>query len=540
MRKDNTTLRDSLVLALLTVFHFVNNLIWLRLDHYPPVDDEAFHLQKCFMYRDVLSGSFSGIGSRLLNVDRLYPPLMPLFSAVTSFLTGRSTTNALIMTNSLFLAGIFICVYLIGRRLGNGRIGLIAAALLSLYPMFFHLGKMFMLETALSFFVVCGVLVLMKTDGFRNTGQSFVFGLVSGLGLLAKQSYAVYVLPMAAAAMFVALNSARREFMPRVRPGRIVLNFLFSAAVCAWLAGLWYFPRWQVMVPLLVRASADSSVVPHQIPIFSFESFLFYPRMLVNEQMLLFFFLVFLYTLRKSVRSLRQKDGWMLYCWIAAPYLLFTLIKNKFWYYTACSLPAFAIFSALGIDAIASPKSKRTALFLIFAFGVCQFFLISYTGPWKKWPFLDPAPVRVFPWHMNDILRGVRYYPQPGEWNVGRIVERVGIEAAGRKKFFLAIDEREGNLLAQKGNPYKDYYAGCNFEGLRYEFLRRNLRFRIIRLANLKDDKSRDTLLFIISVKELEDLSLSKGMKATDFALSAEFRMPDQTSVFLYKRKDNI
>jgi len=526
------------ILGILILFHLVNNYIWLRLNQRPPIDDEAKHLINSLQYLDIISKPSFAMFSKLVKVDSLYPPFFPLIAAFLGLIFGKSTI-VLIMTNVLFLSGIFLCLYFIGLKMRDKRLGVLASFLLSLYPMFFHLGRMFMLSIALCFMVTASITLLMYSEGFRKRIISILFGIFCGLGLLTKQSYIIFII----GPLFFLLSTSFLSGEQRIRL-KITVNCLLFLLVVGVLLFLWYLPNIKAMLPLFLNAAFDTMLVPHDIPVFSLRSFLFYFELLINDQILFFFFLIFILSLFIIFRKKKERYFYIFFIWIILPYCILTLVKNKFWYYTVPYLPAIAFISSYGILNIDRNYLRRILIILISAIGFLQFFFISYTryghvslhiGIHTETKELAAADIFLAP--MKNILEGVTYYPQKGDWKINVITARIVNESYSTPA--IGFYRFDANLEARK-NPQKeviisklDSYVGANFEALRYSLELKGIPYRTT-LLGYAQDKTLGEIDFIISPFDLKNIDDS-GFKIDDYMLLESFVMPDKSEVYLYK-----
>ncbi|MDD5156143.1 MAG: glycosyltransferase family 39 protein, partial [Candidatus Omnitrophica bacterium] len=529
------------ILLLLTLFFGVNNYLWLRLNQRPPVDDEAAHLISALRYVTVISGPQAGKLLQLLKVDHTYPPLSALSAALVSFLFGKSTV-VFIMSNLIFLFGIFVCLYLIGIKMGDRRVGVLASILLSFYPMFFQLSRMFMIEIALCFMVVASIAALLYSEGFKKLIPSIACGVLLGTGLLTKQFYIIFI---AGPLLLAALDSLlKADAVTRWRIGRNIGAFL---AIGIFIAAPWYTLNLKHMLRLGPGYLFDPNYVPWDIPVLSFRSLFFYPDTLLNNQVLWFFFLLFIAAL--FILAKRKKDGlfFLLLLWIIVPYIFFTFLKNKFLYYTMASLPAIALITAEGIMRIKRNSVKKAIICALLIIGLVQYFSISYV----RHRYLAfhigfdtdiPAQakfLRISFFPMTDILAGVKYFPQKGDWKYDAIAKRIASESGGAFCNVVVYDI-DPNFESKKNHPgaviltkFKNY-GGANPYGLSYYFALGGLPHRVIPLSSYPQGNTNNKVHFIISPLDLKQDS--RGIiKAQNYSLIEEFIMSDASKVYLYK-----
>lgn len=533
-----------LALCALILFHGVNNYIWWKLNTRPLIDDEAAHLITCLQYLKVISQHAFNMVSGIMHVDNLYPPFLGCTAAVFGLIFGKSTI-VFPMANILFLAGIFFCLYLIGRKMGDFRLGVLASCILSLYPMFFHLSRMFMLEIAVCFMVIASITALIYSEGFKKRAASTLFGVFLGLGLLTKQYTIVFIIgPL----LFVFIYSFFKEGNRLTK--KILLNILLSFLMGISIASLWYVPNFkQTFLRLNISAFAPSAV-PEDIRVFSKRSAFYYLDMLINGQILLFFSLIFVAAFFIGFRRIKDKFLFLCLSWILFPYIVFTLFKNKFYYYTMAYLPAVAIISAHGILNITHKILRRVMLSVILIVGFFQFFVISYVDFSDREPFLNlnfyldfgnkkqptyfiKTKLMILP--SIQILRGVRYHPLRGDYKINDIILRIAQESMGKKVSLWLPHFVDGNMLAKINAPIRDNYFGVNSTCFMYNLISRSIPCEIKNLNDFKGTKYKDNTEFILSPDIFENINFY-SINIKEFLLLETFVMPDGTNVYLYKR----
>jgi 4-amino-4-deoxy-L-arabinose transferase-like glycosyltransferase len=178
-----------IALAFLWLFHAVNNWLWLAANVFPTGWDAPRHLTRLRMYDRILEhvdvvSLFRAVTFNAGNWGH-YPPLFHFLALSLQRLLGVSEDVAA-MTNVIYMAVLLFSVYGVGTRMFNGQIGLLAACLVSLFPMSFSMSRYFYLDYALVAAVALNVYLLLRTNGFESRKHSLLFGLGLGLGMLTK------------------------------------------------------------------------------------------------------------------------------------------------------------------------------------------------------------------------------------------------------------------------------------------------------------------------------------------------------------------
>jgi 4-amino-4-deoxy-L-arabinose transferase-like glycosyltransferase len=245
-RKVGSTWAERLVPWLLiggvTLFHAANNWVWLVQNVTWTGWDKPRHLAWSLNYAQMLSHPTITSLFDVMVSDPIRPALFPASAAIMYGLFGRSADVA-VMTNVIYLAIALAATYGIGQRWGGRWLGLVSAALLAFFPMFYSMSRYFYLEFALTAMVTLSVYLLLATNGFQRRGMSLLFGLSLGLGLLTKRTFAIFIVgPVLAVILTSGLVPALWKRLGR-RP-----QIYWKKAVIALVGGLvpaaiWYFPN---------------------------------------------------------------------------------------------------------------------------------------------------------------------------------------------------------------------------------------------------------------------------------------------------------
>jgi MFS family permease len=517
------------ILVILVLFLGISNFIWLSLNQMPPLDDDGFHIARCIKILNIVTNSPLFDTYRITFDNNLYPPLFHFVAAICAFVFGKSIV-VLIMSNLIFVCLAFFSLYLIGLKLGDGRIGLLASFLLLSYPVFFYLSRCFLLEIAVCSIVIASIAALMYSEGFRKVIPSAIFGFFLGLGMLTKRYYVVFI---AGPAFFLLFNSLLKERSKK----RVFLNFIFALSLGVAIAALWYVPNFSKMLPLLISAASDSSLAPLDLSGFSFKNILFYFNLIFNGQILLFFFLTFLFSAFICFRKVERRYSFLLLSWMIIPYIIFTLFRNKYYYYTQSYLPAIALITAYGLLNIRRAFFRRIVILFVVCAGLFQFIVISYFNlkQNKLTLSLRNPYVRILPINLTSIQAKKEYYPQSerqGRDVMGKIAAKINHNCPGKIAKILII-EHDANYLLRRGIKIRDNFEVANYGGFKgYSYLVGS-RFDIFGVNFSKMKIIEDQLDFIISPEKLENIDVYSSKKG-DYALFDSFIMRDGSVVYLY------
>ncbi len=232
------------LLAFLAAFHLAANWLWSAANQVIFGADRTFHLVSSLAYYDILkAGADPSSLFAALTLSDYYPPLVHVGIAASYALFGVSADVAA-LTNSLYLVLLLLAVYGIGERLAGPWIGLLAATLLSLFPIVFSMSRYTYVDFALTSMVAVNVCLLLRSDGFARRGYSLLYGLSFGLGMLVKWTFVVFALPplvalLASPGLLAGVPAGLRLALGSRR--RLLVAALIALAV----TGLWFVPNVQ-------------------------------------------------------------------------------------------------------------------------------------------------------------------------------------------------------------------------------------------------------------------------------------------------------
>jgi Dolichyl-phosphate-mannose-protein mannosyltransferase len=359
---------------------------WVAIDRRPPEWDHANHLERALRCTgDLRAGDVSAILER----SSFYPPLAPCVAGALCFVLppDAAATAALV----LFLAVGMLAVYLLGRRLAGGTTGVAAALLFGGAPFVVYSTLFFQLDLPLASMVALALVALLVSEDFTRLGVALGVGVVCGLGLLTKPTFALYVLPVAVLLL--------------VRGGRGALPGVALATVLAAALSLpWFGPRLLGLgAQVDARAFAQAAEAGQPAP-FTLAALTFYVRNLGNQ-----FGLGATLLAAAGLIVAVWRRQWFLLAAALPPFLVLEVIRNKNLRYSLPILGALAVVSALALDALPG-RVRRVVAIALIALGVVQVSAIT-TGvppntllPWVRTWWVPSAVVSRADWRHREIL----------------------------------------------------------------------------------------------------------------------------------------
>jgi len=344
------------------------NFVFLSFDATPPHWDASNHLLSALDYRELLVSAVQGqaggpiaVLKQLVHVDKMvYPPLFPLVAGV---LSPDETARSLIMVNSLFLAVLLFSVFQIGRRLHSEFAGVLAAALIATYPMVMHLARDFMVDFSMLAMTALSAALIVSSDRYRIPLVTFLFGATTALGLLAKPTYASFVVVPAAYTLMLALMRLR---FPAERPARIRgLAWLAGGLVVgALVTAAWYIPNWETVRGEAMRIANSN---PIGFGVWDANSLVYYLNVLMIDQLGLPFVALFIFGALTARRHVTAEQFWFLLSWILGLYAIATLPPYKGTGQDIGIFIPIAVISAIGLVELRRFRMAACAAVLTFA-----------------------------------------------------------------------------------------------------------------------------------------------------------------------------
>ncbi len=469
MKSDRTrwVLNSSVIfLALLILFHVICNLIIVVKDNAPLRWDGGDYFYRSLRYYDVLSRPTPDFLDRFLAVSPYRPPLFLLTSVPLYAVFGRSPDVG-VMTNLLFLVVLILSTYGIGKILQGVETGLMAALVVSMFPLLFGLSRSYWVDYALTAMVSLSMYLMLRTDCFKNRKYVYLFGLSAGLGMLTKWTYFIFLLGPFVYFLFLPSADGEKALKERLKQG--TLSILIGMAVAAF----WYVPNGldvgRKLLGLAFGARGTEATRFEQLGetigpsgLFNPASLLYYAGKMVNEQITLVYTLIFAGLTVFLFRKDRSKILWIL-LWIAVPVLVFTLIKNKTERNTVPMLPAISLLIGLGVMTIDRRVLRRTMAALVCVWGVFYFCVSSYGAPYPLWKLsLRTRIGEVVFFQRPENTSYALYRPDRQEWKIDAILDAIRSNADDRSDERVVLIPRDA--ITWMSLQYSSYLRGLPFK----------------------------------------------------------------------------
>lgn len=355
------------LLILLSIFLVITHMSWLANDLRPPSWDASAHLNLCLQYRDVLQQSQGHIFRNLLNVTGYYPPIYHL-SALPFMAFFNYSLSVACLVNLLYLLILIWATYGIGKKLYNEHTGSLAAFLVAVYPYIVHITNTFVIDLALTSMVTLGIYLYLRSEDFTKKWPSILFGAVCGIGVLVKWTYIFFLAgPL--------LYTGWRFFTVKADKKNIRQNIIIAKAIALVIALPWYTFNLIRFIRYSIRFSGIGANEGDPV-ILSLSSWLYYGKNLLLQVQPVFLVLFIIGLVVYLVTWKRQNK--VLLWWIAVPYIILTLIRNKDERYTLPFLAAISIISCFWLVNIRKDVIRYILVSLVMVFGITQYFVTSF------------------------------------------------------------------------------------------------------------------------------------------------------------------
>jgi 4-amino-4-deoxy-L-arabinose transferase-like glycosyltransferase len=348
-------IRHRFLLAASLLYLVAANLIWIARDDRPPYWDMADKQIGALRIYDAVANSGIRAIAAIPFLTGAYPPLYHSVIAASYVLFGK-TLDAAQWANLPAIALLLLATYAIGRTVLKPFAAATGAVIVNFCPLLLWLSRETMIDYWLTSMVALSIWALIRTNEFSDRRRAVIFGIICGLGMLTKWTFAFFV-------VLPALWFARKN----------VKNAAIAASIAAILAAYWYAFAGRTLLTLLSINTAQS-VSEGDPSRFGSGSIVFYIRALEGSQLFLPLFIALLAGLILLLFNFNRE--WIpILLWIAGGWLGLLLFQNKDPRYTAPLLPAIALITAFVF------QKKEFLVALLVPLLLVQHYLVSFGIP---------------------------------------------------------------------------------------------------------------------------------------------------------------
>lgn len=516
------------------------NLLWFKMDQAPPRWDQAYYLKGSLILYDKLTNEgILPFYNAFTDAIKEKAPLVAVVPIPFYLLLGKKYISALAV-NLLFIILGSCYFYKLGALISKKREALLGVFILNLFPIIFGLSREFWVENGLMTLVVVWFFYFLKSNCLENRKYSIALGIISGLGLLMKVSFPLYIIgPM----LFLCI---KKFIKLKNLPGIYIKNAFITLIIGMLLAGTWYFKNLYHVIEFAFASGYGKIAENYQMgSVFSINTILGYWLGIINDGISTYMFLVIIFLaairiiaiLSKQSSSVIEKDFRdFLLIWVAVPFMVFTFGVNKDLRYITPFCPPIALLISMGLSHIPLIKYKEFLLTTLLIFPVFNYLYISFC----------PKPVHMETKYFVFLNNNLGYAQPPvkEKWPNEKLIEfiqldamRIGISPHHIRPLLL-FDHQYINANTQ------NYYSEKNGEGIYFTNNDSYLEESIPDLA----DKIQDSLSYLVTksdklgpefanIKNIPIVALLKSGKL-NFEEIGTLPLPDETFLSVYRNKD--
>lgn len=510
------------------------------MDQVPPRWDQAAYLRESLNFYDKLTNE--GVLSFYNAFTNAFKERAPLISVVPipfDLLFGKKYISAL-AANLLFIILGSYYFYKLGALVSTKRDAIFGVFILNLFPLIFGLSREFWVENGLMTLVVVWLYYFLKSNCFESRKYSLVLGIFTGLGMLMKVSFPVYIIaPM----LFLCI---KKVIELKNLPGAYIKNALITLITGTLLAGTWYFKNLSHIINYALTSGYGKIGENYQMgSVFSLKTILNYWITIINYgiSMYMFLLIICLITfwiiafLSKRSSPVLEKEYWyFLLIWFAVPFMVFTFGVNKDLRFIVPFCPPVALLISVGLNNIPLKKYKAFFLTTLLIFPVFNYLYISFF----------PKPLHLETEHfifLNNNL-GYAHPPVKEKWPNEQLIEFIRLDAMR-----IGINPRHISTMLLFDHQYmngntQNYYSEKNRKGVYFAATDLYSKESITDLA----DKIQYNSSYLVTksdelgpefsnVKNVQIVALLRAGKL-NFEKIGTLPLPDGTSLSVYRNKD--
>ncbi|MFH1800633.1 MAG: glycosyltransferase family 39 protein [Candidatus Omnitrophota bacterium] len=353
-----------LILIVLSFHIFLNYQILKKSSFFRVEDEGGIVVNSLFYYRAVFADNTTSFSDKLHYIFELYgnchPHLVDLAGALSwKILYSLKLLDIdlmVLMVNSIFLLVLLSSVYGIGSMVFNRNVGVLSAALVSMFPVVFGHSRVAMLDFPLMCMISLGFYLLLKTRGFSSVSYSLLAGIALGLSQATKETAFVFILgPL----IYYSIRA-----YPANNKKRALLNFVMMAT-CFFAVSAIIYLRPENLHVFKIFFGKITYIKSPLSPFHYLSNFIEMTGPLVS--------VITLPLLAHYLVNIKGRDKFLL-IWFIIPIALFSLSQNKTIRFLLPVLPAFALMVSSEADKIKLSKEfKKTVYAMLILIPIVQF-----------------------------------------------------------------------------------------------------------------------------------------------------------------------
>lgn len=409
---------------LLTALLWGMHIAWLAHDTRPPVWDMALHQTYALNYLGA-NTPISASAEKPWERSGPYPPFVHLAIAALFYIFHPGPHIAALANLPATLI-LFWAVYALGKDLAGPGAGRWACILTALMPYMIWISRETVLDYWLSAWFAAALVALRRTRGFESRPWSLALGVLIALGLWTKWFFAGLLL-FPFVFVFVRFRVWRE-------PERLV-RCADALLIAGLLSAPWYLPN----LPRLIRffgQNAEIGALEGEPPVASFQSLIYYLRLLEGYQLFGLLFLVLCLACFFVWKRRLLDDGGILVWALLGGWLMMTLLRTKDPRFTLPLLGPLAVISGAWIASWRKTGASWIARALLVALLGFQAYMANFGIPWL------PGRVVILEgyqgslrWDWNLYLQdyfGIFGKPRREDWKQDEILKALASDSGNR------------------------------------------------------------------------------------------------------------
>lgn len=415
-----------ILLVFLLSFHFISNIVWIKLDTTPLQFDSSTHTLFSIQIWDCLKHITTNTNfSDCIRFTSFYPPGMYVITGPLFDIFGASFDISRIIGNFYFVGLLFAVFFWSNSFFKDSRVALLATTLTSFSPGMYELSRALWQEVLLLLAIFITMFFLLKSDGFRVKKYTVLAFLTLGTAVYIKWGAVIYLLvPF----LFEYASWVKRR------------GFLIPTVICTLLSliSLTPFILWVYYTgdSFFYFAKFWAKAEPAEPQFFwSFANFLYYPDYLLNRVFGFPLIVATLISFTYFIRTTEIKPKLYILFNIAIPYLFFLYLGNKDPRYILFFIPIFTgLISYLILNVVKRMKISYVLFSILLAYQTLQYFVFSFEIPtfvnFKHNIRLGKSEISLINLSKGALDAYLRYDSQ-SRWPVEEIVDDVSKLANG-------------------------------------------------------------------------------------------------------------
>ncbi|MDD5020839.1 MAG: glycosyltransferase family 39 protein [Endomicrobiaceae bacterium] len=346
-----------ILLSILSILYLAGNIIWY-LKNTPVLITE---LDSSIHFMDVF-----------YNLPAYHAPLITFILKISFSIFGKTHFDLIIiLLNYMFFIGSLALVFKITKTLKDENSGYVAMILFSLTPIIYVMSRTYGInDYHLIFPATLSIYTLIKSDFFRNSKWSFLYGISTAFGMMVKESFIIF---FTGALLLVFIKIL---FLKEPNKKKIFLNILFVSLTVLILISFHYANPETIKSRILTRPFMGINNI-FEVN-FDFEKIKVFTLGLYEEMLSLPLFILFMTALFFYIKNYENKNKYILLMYFLFPWTILMIIPcNKIVVYGAAFIPAVSIITAIGLDFL-QPKIKKILFLTAVSICLLQYMNFSY------------------------------------------------------------------------------------------------------------------------------------------------------------------